>query len=189
MDIQRLFKRELPQYQHHILIVNPARRAAEFKSKKKVCSIGLFKNTEREDYMYFGLPDILTFPLRLYMRRETFEKLGRPNLVSLRSLLENKHGVLAITKERSYGRPLNNILKRFEGADNIRLRSTSDQQSGAFAMLAAVRIDFIIEYPESVNTTEFMHNIVPVPLEEIPIMSFGHVACAKTVWGRKPSRR
>jgi uncharacterized protein (TIGR02285 family) len=183
MDIQRMIQRELPQYQHRNLIMNPARRTAEFKTKKNVCSIGLFKNPERKEYMQFGLPDMMTFHLQLYMRREIFEKLGRPKLVSLQRLLENDYGVLAIVRERSYGRILDNILKGFEGADKFVLLRTIAHTSSGFAMLSAERFDFLIEYPENENTTHNMQNIVPVPLEEIPAMVFGHVACAKTEWG------
>jgi len=185
MDIQRMIQRELPQYQHRNLIMNPARRAAEFKSKKNICSIGLFKKPERKAYMHFGLRDIMTFPLQLYMRREMFEQLGRPKQLSLQTLLENDQAVLAVTKGRSYGSILDNLLKRFEGSDHILVRSTSEQKSSAFAMLKVVRIDFLIEYHEEVNTTETIHDLVAVPLEEIPEMVFGHVACAKTEWGSK----
>jgi uncharacterized protein (TIGR02285 family) len=185
MDIQRMIQRELPQYQHRNLIMNPARRKAEFKAKKNICSIGLFKIFEREEYMHFGLPDTMTFNLRLFMRREMFEKLGQPKRLSLQTLLENDHGVLAITKGRSYGRILDNILTRFEKSDNILLRSTLEQKSSALSMLRAFRMDFLIEYLESEDATENMHNIVAVPLEKIPQMVFGHVACAKTEWGAK----
>ena len=98
----------------------------------------------------------------------------------MQTLVENDYGVLVITKERSYGRVLDNILKRFEESDNIRLRATLEQKFSAFSMLGADRLDFLIEHPESENTTEDMHNIVAVPLEKIPKMVFGHVACAKT---------
>ena len=120
MDIQRMIQRELPQYQHRNLIMTPARRVAEFKSMKNFCAIGLFKNPERVEYMHFGLPDIMTFHLRLFMRREMFEKLGRPKRLSLQTLLENDHGVLAIIKGRSYGRILDNILKRFEESGTVK---------------------------------------------------------------------
>jgi uncharacterized protein (TIGR02285 family) len=123
--------------------------------------------------------------LRLFMRREMFEKLGRPKRLSLQTLFENDYGVLAVTKERSYGKFLDNIIKQFEKSDNIQLRSTLEQKSSAFSMLGADRVDFLIEYLESEDTTEDMHNIVEVPLGKIPEMVFGHVACAKTEWGAK----
>lgn len=185
MDIQRMIQRELPQYQHRNQIMNPARRSAEFRAMKNICSIGLFKNTEREEYMHFGMRNMMTFPLRLYMRREIFEKLGRPDLLSLQALLENNQGVLGITKGRSYGVVLDAILTRFEESVSILTSSQLEQKFSGFLMLEAARLDFVIEYPDDMNTTKFRKNIVAVPIEELPDMLFGNVACAKTEWGAK----
>lgn len=138
--------------------------------------------------MHFGLSDMLAFNLWLYMRTERFEKLGRPKQVSLQRLLESDRGVLATTRGRSYGRILDNILKQFEGADNIVFLSTISHTESGFAMLSADRIDFLTEYPEDETTTHNMHNIVPVPLEGIPTMVCGHAACAKTEWGANAIR-
>lgn len=192
IEMQRMIEQELSQYQHKYLIANPARTIAEFKEKRTVCSLGVFKNPNREEFMHFGIPNELFFHIRLYMRKASFEKMGRPKKVSLQSVLESKEGILAITKGRSYEEAIDKILKRYEGAKNIIVRSDSVQSLSAIQMMATERIDFFLEFVVEGNLATkrlgVEEKIVSVALEEVPETGLGYVACAKTSWGEKAIR-
>lgn len=179
---------ELSQYDHQFREMNLLRIMKSLEDQQNFCCNYLFKTPEREKIGYFSLPLRINLPLRAIMRKEAFKDLGQPEKISFLSLLEDTQLRSVFEQGRSYS-VLDPIIDRFSGDSTITVEViTNDRQ---FKMLAANRIDFLIDYSYALaNSADAMEQyndgrIVFVGIEEIFEYAFSYVVCPKNDWGMK----
>ncbi len=189
IELQRLIESEMPEYTHRTITANFARITLEIKSKKNVCAFGMFRTPERESYGYFTIPDLLFFPNVIFMEKEAHEEFGKPNILSLRTLLSDNQKTLAVQAERSFGPVIDRIINESKNKNNIEYVYTGNISKNIFKKLILKRIDFTIEYPiegsfiaEQIGGQD---KVVPVLIEEGHTLLFSHTLCPKTPWGLK----
>ncbi len=186
-----ILQENLPEYRHEVMMGNVARMFHEFKQKKNVCNVALFKTPEREKFMHFSIPSTFTLPNRLIALAGGSESLHEGSAVSLDALLK-KDVRLGVSRGRSYGKPIDKVLKKYESDGSVFLHSGEDVFQSLLKMLLKGRLDYMLGLPEeAVYVAERMgvkDKIVTFQIQESKggyDAWLGHVACSKTDWGKR----
>ena len=189
VDTLKVVLKYLAQHDHHFQISNYKRRHSKFKHKEKVCTFGISKNAEREEYMHFSIPAELYFPIQIFMRQDTYENLGKPKLVSLEDLLRQNTGTLAITPGVIYSSEVDKLINDKNFKNSIFINRTKAISKNLYGMLLLGRVDFLLDWPPEgrygLNLQKAEGQVVSVILKEASKMSLAYAACPKTEWGRK----
>lgn len=184
-------QQELPEYEHHRLVTNVIRHFDMFKRGDQVCSIGLYRTPEREEFLHFSIPSMLTMPPVLVIRKENLARYTQTG-VSLAELLQHSDFRLGVSKDRSYGAGLDAVLKAAEPDDNRVLFSGQELGGNYFKMLLLDRLDGLLALPEEAmyhaEQMGIRDRIALVPLHENQQDTSAWmcaVACPDTAWGRQ----
>lgn len=184
-------QQELPEYEHHRMVTNVIRHFDMFKRGDQVCSIGLYRTPEREQFLHFSIPSMLTMPPVLVIRKENLGQYGQ-NGVSLAALLQNPDFRLGLSGDRSYGAGLDAVLKATTPDKNRILFSGQELGENYLKMLLLDRLDGLLALPdEAMYHAEQMgirDRITLVPLHENQQNTNAWmcmVGCPDTAWGRQ----
>lgn len=184
-------QQELPEYEHHRMVTNVIRHFDMFKRGDQVCSIGLYRTPEREQFLHFSIPSMLTMPPVLVIRKEYLGQYGQ-NGASLAQLLQNPDFRLGLSSDRSYGAGLDAVLKAAVPDDNRIFFSGQELGGNYLKMLLLDRLDGLLALPdEAMYHAEQMgirDRIALVPLQENQQDTNAWmcmVGCPDTVWGRQ----
>lgn len=195
-DTTRLLMTSLPQYQFSIEIAQRPSIARLLKKLPNSCAANRVKTPERLKDNIYSLPLNIALGLRLYYKKgdkaDILPKNALDNnqrLKSLASLFTGKSTyTLGINKGRSLGVFLDTEIAALE-MHNLMIRSGIEDTSALVKMLLKDRIDFIIDYPVSVNKVlkETKTNIELESLEIAgsPNYIVGYVACNKSPFAQK----
>jgi polar amino acid transport system substrate-binding protein len=185
----KMLQNELPEYQHSFNQVNYSRLFRSLANGDQACSLGFYPSKNRDSIVHYSIPDVLWFPLQLFMRKSTYQALAEPKSLSISDILTNKLGTIGITNDHSYSRPIDKILAQHQGNPNILVNYTGIVSRNLFSMMNFNRIDFLLEFPpegtftaKEINAAE---KIISVPIKEAAQLSFSHTVCPKTPWGEK----
>lgn len=185
-----LIEQQLPDYDHHRLVTNVIRHFAMFKRGDNVCSVGLYRTPEREEFLHFSIPSMLTMPPVLVIRKNHLHRYAGEG-VSLAELLRNREFRLGLSSDRSYGAALDAVLRQTPPTTNRLLFSGQELGENYLKMLLLDRIDGLLALPdEAMYHAENMgirEQIALVPLSEnqqTPAEWMCMVACPKNEWGR-----
>jgi len=189
-QVQRLIQAQLPEYTHHRLQTNVVRHFDMFRKGDKVCSIGLYRTPEREEFLSFSIPSLLTMPPALIVRRDKLQQFGLANNCSLAKLLHNEKFRLGLSKDRSYGKQLDSELRKHPDRANIIRFSGQELGENYYKMLMLDRLDGLLGLPdEAVYRAEQMgirDQIATVLLQENQQnyeQWYCAIACPKNQWG------
>ncbi len=193
--ITRILMEHLTEYRHDKMMGNLARMYHEFRQGRRVCNVALFKTPERREFMYFSIPSTFTLPNGLITLRERLPKFGDASEIRLAEVLETDLR-LGVSRDRSYGKALDEVLKAHEGSPGIFVHSGKDVFESLLRMLLSDRLDCMLGLPEEViYVAEKMgvkDRIVTIALKENQgdyDAWLGSVACSKTPWGAGIIRR
>jgi len=193
-DTINLLIDEMDNYQIDLKLATIPRINALLKKDLSLCMVNRIKTKARQEYSYFSLPLNLYLGLRLYYV-ETENNISADllnddgELTSLSMLFEQyPKNVLGRIKGRSYGESLDAKLAVID-ADNLYIRSGSNQYRAIVEMLLKKRIDYIIDYPVEVNSMlKSMKS--SIKLRSVGIAGsdkyiLGRLACGKTKSSQK----
>lgn len=187
-----LLKERLTDYEHHRIVTNVVRHFDTFKQGEKVCGIGLYRTTERESFLYFSIPAMLTLPPVLILRKDKLAQLGTDTIIGLETILANEEFRLGLSKDRSYGQTLDNILRRHAERKNLVLFSGQELGQNYFKMLMLDRLDGLLALPsEAMYHAEQLgirDQIATLLLQENQgnyESWYCAIACPKNEWGRE----
>jgi len=189
--ITRIIQGELTEYEHDKMVASITRQFYKFKQGEKVCSAGLYRNPDREEFIYFSLPSFLTLPAMIIIKKESQARFGSKTTVRLADILNDKDMIIGLSKDRSYGVDTDVILNKYRGKSTI-LETTGPELSlNLFKMLMKGRLDGIIALPdEALYLAEQMGikaQLATLAIEETQT-GYGawlsSVGCAKTPWGK-----
>jgi uncharacterized protein (TIGR02285 family) len=189
--ITDIIQQGLVDYEHDTITTNITRHFYKFKQGEKVCSVGLYRTPEREEFMYFSMPSFLTLPPVLIIKKDALSRFGNRTSVQLTEILNDKKLMVGMSKDRSYGSTTDDILRKHKGSGNI-LESTGQELSlNLFKMLLKGRLDGIIGLPEEAlyqaEQLGIRDQLMTLTIEENQNGYEGwlsSVGCSKNAWGR-----
>ena len=186
-----ILKERLPEYTHYTMVTNVIRHFDRFKQGEKVCSIGLYKTPERQEFMYFSIPSLLTMPAVLIVRKEKLAGFTHEGHIRLEDVLGDENIIIGLSKDRSYGNSVDAVLKKYSNRKNLVIFSGQELSENFFKMLMLDRLDGLIGLPD-----EAMYQAEKLGLrDQIATLLidenqqgyegwFCFVGCSKNEWGR-----
>lgn len=189
--IGAILEQHLPEYDHHRLVANVIRHFDMFKRGDKVCSIGLYRTPEREAFLHFSIPSMMTMPAVLVVRKDHLHLYAGAQ-VSLAELLRNREFRLGLSSDRSYGTGLDVVLKQQQQVNSWVLFAGQELGENYLKMLLLDRLDGVLALPDEAmyhaGSMGIRERIALVPLSENQQNPAGWmctVACSKNQWGRE----
>jgi uncharacterized protein (TIGR02285 family) len=190
--ITDILQEQLTEYDHDSVVTNITRHFYKFKQGEKVCSVGLYKTPEREEFMYFSVPSFLTLPPVIIIKKDKHPLFGNRTSVPLDEILQNKKMMIGLGKDRSYGNTTDTILKKYVGQQNVIEFTGQELSLNLFKMLMIDRLDGLIGLPEeALYQAEQMGirgQLMTLTIEENQGNYEGwlsSVGCSKNAWGKK----
>ncbi len=191
-EITRILQTHLPDYTHEQVSTNITRHFYKFKQGEKVCSAGLYRTPEREEFMYFSMPSFLTLPAVIIIKKENLPAFGNRTSVQLGEILRNQQLMIGLSKDRSFGTVLDAILNQYQDQKNIVKTSGPELSLNLFKMLMIDRLDGVIGLPEEelyqAEQMGIRDQLMTVTIEENQQGYEGwlsSVGCTKNEWGKK----
>lgn len=186
--IQQLIIEALPQYEHTIQRI-PLRRVVRSMEHGSPLCFSTWIYGTRPDISISSAPYLHYHEHGLVMLSSTYERLGRPEQLSLNRLLQDSDLTLGQPQGRGYGTRLDPILDQYEQTAPI-IRSSGPSTESIFKMLQFGRVFYTIEYPYTMRYYEQALNLqgqlVFVPIKENRgSIVLGAVACTRSEWGRR----
>ena len=182
----------LPEYSHHLMQMNVSRALVELEKRDDLCVVGLQRNAERDKLGYF-IPLFISLPPQLVIRssdEQTFSN-GQPS-VSLVQLLQRSDLRGAILAGRNYGPQLMPILQKAQEQGRLQLIQTSGSGSNLLDMLRHKRIDYALEYAETLQVMQTIDEMRPIvqslsllPLQETTKPIISGIYCSRTEQGKR----
>ena len=183
---------QLDTYRHERVQANISRHYDLFKKGENVCTVGLYKNPDREKFLYFSIPSFFTLPNVIVINQKKYEAFGGKNIVSLSEVLNKKALVIGQAKNRSYGPTIDSIFKKYGNTTNVFTYEGKTLSLGFFEMLKRDRLDGIIGLPEEVlyqaENLGIRDQIMTLSIAENQQSLdawLSYVACSKTPWGKQ----
>lgn len=190
-QITRIIQEGLPDYQHEEMVTNVTRHFYKFRQGEKVCSVGLFRTPEREEFMYFSMPSFLTLPAVIIIRTTALPQFAGRTTVRLADVLKSHTTTIGLAKDRSYGVSVDEVLKQHRGTSNTVEVSGPELSLNLFKMLIKGRIDGILGLPdEALYQAEQLgirDQLMTLSIEE-NLNGYeawlSSVGCSKNAWGK-----
>lgn len=189
----------LPEYRHKVVVVPIQRIAMMLKSDPQACSPGLIRNPEREQYMAFSAPTLAAVPPGIFVRRGETARfapyVNAKGKIVLDKLLADGKLNVGIDSARSYGGPIDAVLKPYRDKPQLFSLSIPDASRNLAQMVVAKRIDGTLGQPFEVayylggRTVDDVKALAFYPLEEQADMVVNHVACANSEQGQAVIRK
>ena len=191
-EISAFIEESLTGYDHESMVTNITRHFYKFKQGEQVCSAGLFRTPEREEFMHFSMPSFLTLPAVIIIKKDNFSAFGSRSQVRLDDLLKEEKLTFGLAKDRSYGEEIDKVLKRHQGHENHVVFAGPELSENFFKMLMLGRIDGLLGLPdEALYQAEQLgirDKLMTLSIEENQTGYEGWlsaVGCAKTPWGKR----
>lgn len=178
---------QLPEYRHVDLTVSitKAIQMAKEDTDQTICFSGFNRNEEREAFLLYSEPHLLSYPNQLIVRadNEKVETLVNPEgRISLEQFLEAGMTV-SIAKNRSFSPRIDPIITDY-GKDNLITPLSDDISRPYLKQVIYRRADATIDYPVNINyyAKEKTLNsswLQTYPIEEDYGMTKVYFACSK----------
>jgi len=189
----------LPDYKHNVVVVPLQRIAMMLKSDPQACNPGLIRNAEREQFMTFSVPTLAALPAGMFMRRGDAARIApyvnAKGKIVLDKLLSDGKVHLGIDSARSYGGPVDAVLKPYRDKPQLFALSTPDASRNLTQMVIAKRIDGMLGQPFEVpyylggRTVDDLKALAFYALDEQAEVAVNHVACANSEQGQAVIRK
>ena len=182
------------EYELSFQVVQIPRINLLLQTKKNACVSNRIKTPQRQRYSIYSTPIDLYLGYHLYylkskddIPKTLLDKNNR--LISLTSLFKTfPDRVLAISKGRSYGKYFDEQFTTLD-KKNLYSRGGSNRYESIGKMLLKGRIDYLVEFPEAINTEMNLEqnklDLKAVGIVNSPKYILGHVACSDTPTGHK----
>lgn len=160
--------------------VPPKRILSMIKANRdSYCSIGWFRNNERQLYAKFTAPIYQDLPFELLIlkdRRTMFSSYS-----TFESLLSNTTLVFGATRGYSYGEYVDRLLEQSRGQIE-----EANSNLNNLHKLAAGRVDYMLVSPETVTVLADQASMDPgrfesISLKDIPKGNKRHIMCSQKV--------
>lgn len=184
-------KEQLPEYTHYTMVTNVIRHFERFKRGEKVLfHLVFYKTPERQEFMHFSIPSLLTMPAVLIVRKEKLAEFHHEGHIRLEDVLHDENIIIGLSKDRSYGNSVDAVLKKYSNRKNLVIFSGQELSENFFKMLMLDRLDGLIGRPTRLcirRKNWVCDQIATLLIEEKPTGLRGMVLfCGlfKNEWGR-----
>ena len=189
--ISDILQERLTDYDHEEMVTNVTRHFYKFKQGEKVCSVGLYRTPEREEFIHFSIPSFLTLPAVIIINKDQWQKFGNRDSIRLEEILNNKELTIGLAKDRSYGQAVDQILGRHTGSKDIVEIAGQELSLNLFKMLMLNRVNGLIGLPEEAlfhaEQMGIRDRILTLTIEENQQgydAWISSVGCSNNEWGR-----
>jgi uncharacterized protein (TIGR02285 family) len=189
----------LPDYKHKVVVVPIQRIAMMLKSDPQACNPGLIRNAEREQFMVFSAPTLAALPPGMFVRRGDTARfapyVNAKGKIVLDKLLADGKLNVGIDSARSYGGPVDAVLKPYREKPQLFALSIPDASRNLAQMVIARRIDGMLGQPFEVpyylggRSVDDVKALAFYALDEQADMVLNHVACANSEQGQAVIRK
>lgn len=185
----KLVSDKLPNYRHVQQSSTLARALEDMQQGKTVCHPALFVTDEREAFLVFSKPSIITPTLQIVARPEWFKTANVKAPVNLKPLLESRKYSFALIKGRSYGETLDKLLHQEKYTSSL-FETPVNKIAQVISMVQKGRVNFTLAYPFELSFYFSNSPLSEVPLAELNLsnkapFSIGSIACPNNKWGRE----
>jgi len=185
----RLLIQRLPEYRHEFVEASTPRYEALSRQGQTLCSVLHVRRPERLEWLYFThlYPALLSRQIHVIVHRDNLARFssaaGQP--LQLAELLQRPDLSALVVRERSYG-PRIDALLQAQGERAPKALSVG-RNTQLLSMLRARRMDYLLEYPATVD--EFQRggpaDLVALPLAEGRSTLLATAACSRSEEGRR----
>jgi len=189
IEMIKWLQTSLPQYEHKIRFTpNYKRLISELSYREDTVAIDLIKTEGRKKFLEFAeVPTFYFFNMQIVMKESLFNKMNKPETLSLEKLLQLNH-ILGISKGRSYPKELNIIIEKYQKGGTIYEGAYGDVATTLLHMLDGKKIDIMLMYPEEAlflsKEESLTSSIVTVPIDEAKQFGLSWIATSKTDSGK-----
>jgi len=184
----KYLQEKLTEYNHKSEQVNLKRLFYTMQNEKNVCTIGIIKTSEREEFLHYSIPALIRPGLSIVIKKGRADKFGYPRTIILDEMLKNQNLTLGIDGKRSYTGSVDVVLKKYAGKRNITAREGYDLTTSFLKMLSKGHIDYLIEYPSQVlyisKEIGLSGQFVTIDMAEAPDFTVSNVVAPKNEWGK-----
>lgn len=175
----------LPQYQHVYKQYSYASFAQALLKQEPVCTSMILKTPEREMLAAFSIPWHIDLPIALAITRDAWQRIGSPDSVIFKDIIQEERLKGGIEHKRSYGL-LDELIKN--KAINKNLDKYELIASQILPLLQTGGIDYTLEYPYLaeyyLRNIKTRKDVISVPIEDGFDYVFGYIACTNNAWGQ-----
>lgn len=195
--IEAFLIENLKSYRHETLVSPFKRTVRDMQKGLNACSVTLLKTKKRAEFIAFTKPARLLLPNSLIVRveeRDSFSKYAKDaDKVSVEEIIKAGERRIGYSNGRSYTKPLDDLLKKYAGKENLVERLGNEGPKGLLSMLSKGRIDAMFAQPVEAQfhgrQLGLGDRIAVLPIHEIKDYTVGYIGCAKTPWGSEVIKR
>lgn len=184
--LRNLLQQSITDVKHDEITLPYKRFLLYARNKRNICTPYLFKNPEREKYLFYSKPALIFPEVEVILHKDTYAKLGSPASLSIEDLFKEHKFHLVTNNIRSYNPEIDDIIRTYEMKKQVSRHSGST--SLVFRFVVTKRADFMIDFPNRLLYWAQELNLDPdtfltVPIKEAHENSISYIACPKTQWG------
>ncbi|WP_159084499.1 TIGR02285 family protein [Dongshaea marina] len=186
--ISAMLMQQMPGFEHERKIMSGEALFNWFKKRPNVCNPAFKKTKERESFLYYSIPSVFIPANGIAFLSKNTSHFGK-KCASLQSLLRDPHLKIGISRERAYGKAIDNLLKANSGQLNMVRVSMGGSTDRLLEMILRERIDYALGYAVEFGfftlQLESQSKIKFLPICEASGYTYSHIVCSKTPEGKK----
>lgn len=192
IDLLTEITQRLPGYQHHLQLMNTSRSLLDLQQREDLCIVDVQRSAERDRIGYFvGL--FLNLPPQLVIRSTDLQSISNGQTsISLQQLLQRKDLRGGLPAGRIYGPELTGLLETAEANGHIQRIQSSGRGSNLLGMLEHGRIDYTLEYAETIqlmSSSADMRSVIQslslLPVQETTQPIVSGIYCSRSEQGKQ----
>ncbi|MBF0120855.1 MAG: transporter substrate-binding domain-containing protein [Desulfobacterales bacterium] len=187
-DIENIIFENIQEYNHNRLSSNLERIMENLKKQGLFCSSSISKNPEREEFLYYSIPEAIIPPIHIFIRKEDYANFGGSTMVSLEGTLKNKQLTFGYPSARSFGPEIDTIIKAHANDPHVSATYSSDISEQQIKLLANKRIDYTIGGYFAIKLAAKKQGvedkIIALRVHEKQDYLVLYIVCPKTDWGK-----
>jgi uncharacterized protein (TIGR02285 family) len=189
--IESYLIQELNDFDHQVLVSPFKRTLRDMKKGLNACSVTLLKTPARSEFIAFTVPARLLLPNDLVVRKGDLSKFNdfkdESGSISLEKVIQSGIVRIGYSNGRSYTKPIDALLTKYKGSDNLIERLGNEGPKGLLTMLSKGNIDAMFAQPVEAQfhgrSIGVAADIAQLPINEIKEYTVGYIGCSKTPWG------
>lgn len=152
-QLTRYYQKNLPEYEHQNIRVNPIRYDAMIEKEMICVPVAWLTENERE-HLIHTRPHTLEPPAGIYIHASKRTLFGKPGTtLSLRDLLKNPNLTLGVLRGMEYSPEVDQLLLQYEGEKNLLLIDAPMTEIN-LNLLRLNRLDYLIGLPGQKRTLQ-----------------------------------
>ena len=188
--LREVIIKSMPNYTHEIKKLPTTRLLKSFENGEDLCFVDMNYTDSRAKSMAYGLATSLNPRHVVVSLKEKLEKFKNKNgKISLKGLERSPPLSTAMSKGRSFDSHIDPFIN--SGKVKVKHLNLNNTSSSALKMVSGKRVDFVFEYPETVNyilrdKEGEIDQLIFIPLSDRKKKNYqmSYFVCSNTQWGK-----